>query len=275
MTKPRVSALPPSLPPFGLSRVLAAEVVGVSTSTFDKMVADGMMPKPRKIYSRRVWLRPEIEAAMFALEVDGEAPVDAYDEWAATFEPMSHEERAATELAGWDRRLLLALYRRGQPAPASTLEGAGPVSRRRLAERGLITDIDDVLQITSEGISLAKHYAGSYSPVQAPPPSKAPRAPKAPAPSLQRPDGLIAFRFTVGFSEKKLASKLGLLEMKVLRQLYPFDGRQVSVYDILGAGDSTRGLLYARGFIEELGTGNNTWLAITEAGKRAYEKQKA
>ena len=43
-TRPeRRSALPPSLPPRGLSRVQAAEYIGVSPSLFDEMVRDGRM----------------------------------------------------------------------------------------------------------------------------------------------------------------------------------------------------------------------------------------
>lgn len=39
----------------GLSRVESADYVGVGTSKFDAMVADGRMPKPKKIDGRRVW----------------------------------------------------------------------------------------------------------------------------------------------------------------------------------------------------------------------------
>ena len=39
----------------GLSRVEAADYIGVGASKFDTMVADGRMPKPKKIDGRRVW----------------------------------------------------------------------------------------------------------------------------------------------------------------------------------------------------------------------------
>ncbi len=39
----------------GLSRVEAAEYIGVGASKFDAMVSDGRMPKPKKIDGRRVW----------------------------------------------------------------------------------------------------------------------------------------------------------------------------------------------------------------------------
>ena len=39
----------------GLSRIEAAEYIGIGTSKFDGMVTDGRMPKPKKIDGRRVW----------------------------------------------------------------------------------------------------------------------------------------------------------------------------------------------------------------------------
>lgn len=39
----------------GLSRVEAAGYVGVGASKFDAMVADGRVPKPKRIDGRRVW----------------------------------------------------------------------------------------------------------------------------------------------------------------------------------------------------------------------------
>jgi len=51
---PRPSALPMGIPPRGLSRVQSAEYVGVSPTKFDQMVADGRMPKPKRIDGRVV-----------------------------------------------------------------------------------------------------------------------------------------------------------------------------------------------------------------------------
>jgi predicted DNA-binding transcriptional regulator AlpA len=39
----------------GLSRVEAAEYIGIGKSKFDGLVTDGRMPKPKKIDGRRVW----------------------------------------------------------------------------------------------------------------------------------------------------------------------------------------------------------------------------
>ncbi len=54
----------------GLSRETAARYVGVSPGTFDAMVRDGRMPKPRCINARRVWDRREVEAAFEAIPKD-------------------------------------------------------------------------------------------------------------------------------------------------------------------------------------------------------------
>ena len=59
----KAAPLPLSCPPRGLSRVEAAAYVGVSPSLFDQMVADGRMPVPKVINSRRVWDRLEVDAA--------------------------------------------------------------------------------------------------------------------------------------------------------------------------------------------------------------------
>jgi predicted DNA-binding transcriptional regulator AlpA len=76
----RPSALPASLAPRGLSRVVAAEYIGVSPSLFDQLVSDGRMPKPKAINSRRVWDRLKVDEYFSALEggaADESNPWDA------------------------------------------------------------------------------------------------------------------------------------------------------------------------------------------------------
>jgi hypothetical protein len=58
--------------PFGMSRAIADDYVGFSAGHFDKMVAEGRMPAPRREGSRLVWLRDELEAALRALPSKGE-----------------------------------------------------------------------------------------------------------------------------------------------------------------------------------------------------------
>jgi predicted DNA-binding transcriptional regulator AlpA len=72
-----VSCLPPSLAPRGLSRVQAAEYIGVGVTKFDKMVGDGRMPRPKRIDGRVVWDRVKLDEAFDAL--DDEAAVQ--NEW--------------------------------------------------------------------------------------------------------------------------------------------------------------------------------------------------
>ena len=63
----RFAALPPSLPPRGLSRVEAAAYIGVSPSLFDEMVKDQRMPCPKRINNRTVWDRKRLDDAFEAL----------------------------------------------------------------------------------------------------------------------------------------------------------------------------------------------------------------
>ena len=66
--------LPTSLPPRGLNRGEAAAYVGISATLFDQMVGDGRMPKPKRINSRTVWDRHQLDRAFDALpDVDGSA----------------------------------------------------------------------------------------------------------------------------------------------------------------------------------------------------------
>ena len=54
--------------PRGLSRAEAARYVGVSPSTFDKLIADGTMPKPKQIRARRVWDRAALDLAFNSID---------------------------------------------------------------------------------------------------------------------------------------------------------------------------------------------------------------
>ena len=67
----REFVLPPSLPPRGLRREEGAANIGVSPSKFDEMVADGRMPRPKRIDGRRVWDRLKLDEAFAALDEEG------------------------------------------------------------------------------------------------------------------------------------------------------------------------------------------------------------
>lgn len=74
---PRHDALPPNLPPRGLSRAAAAQYVGVSPSKFDELVANGQMPRPFSIGARRLW---DLRALDLAIDALAETVAEA-NEW--------------------------------------------------------------------------------------------------------------------------------------------------------------------------------------------------
>jgi predicted DNA-binding transcriptional regulator AlpA len=81
--KKRITTLPDSLPPRGLSREQAAEYIGAGTSLFDRMISDGRMPRPKRIDGRTVWDRVQLDKAFAALPGDEERhPYD--DLWTTT-----------------------------------------------------------------------------------------------------------------------------------------------------------------------------------------------
>lgn len=63
----------------GLSRALAAGYVGVSATKFDEMVADGRMPKPKRIDSRKVWDVRALDRAFEELPSDGGCDQNPWD----------------------------------------------------------------------------------------------------------------------------------------------------------------------------------------------------
>lgn len=72
MPAANTSTLPASCPPRGLSRVQAAEYIGVGVTKFDEMVADHRMPRPKRIDGRVVWDRVRLDAAFSALDDGGD-----------------------------------------------------------------------------------------------------------------------------------------------------------------------------------------------------------
>jgi predicted DNA-binding transcriptional regulator AlpA len=63
--------------PRGLSRIGAASYLGVSPSLFDEMVKDGRMPQPKRINSRAVWDRRQLDEAFEDLPQVDHNPWDA------------------------------------------------------------------------------------------------------------------------------------------------------------------------------------------------------
>lgn len=71
------------LEPRGLSRCEAAAYIGVSPSMFDVMVRDARMPRPKRINSRIVWDRRQLDAAFESLPEKDETPLVPQNEWDA------------------------------------------------------------------------------------------------------------------------------------------------------------------------------------------------
>ena len=69
--------MPASLAPRGLSREQSAAYIGVSPSTFDKLINEGVMPGPKKLRGRLVWDRKRIDECFDALNDDGDNPWDS------------------------------------------------------------------------------------------------------------------------------------------------------------------------------------------------------
>lgn len=68
-----------SLAPRGLCRVQAARYIGVSPGLFVEMVADGRMPKPRRINTRVVWDRIQLDAAFDLLPCESDNDPNPWD----------------------------------------------------------------------------------------------------------------------------------------------------------------------------------------------------
>ena len=73
-TAAAISSLPLSLAPRGLSRVQAAEYIGVGVTKFDQLVTDGRMPRPKRLDGRTIWDRFQLDQAFAALDESAAAP---------------------------------------------------------------------------------------------------------------------------------------------------------------------------------------------------------
>ncbi len=62
--------LPDSVPVHGLTLHQAALMIGIGKDSFQALVSQGLMPRPRMIGRRRLWSRPAVLAAFEALPQD-------------------------------------------------------------------------------------------------------------------------------------------------------------------------------------------------------------
>lgn len=61
--------------PRGLSRVRAAGYIGVSLPLFDKLVAGGEMPKPKRTFGRTLWDKIAVDRAFDLLDGGNETTI--------------------------------------------------------------------------------------------------------------------------------------------------------------------------------------------------------
>jgi predicted DNA-binding transcriptional regulator AlpA len=88
-------------PPRGMRRETAARYVGVSTTKFDEMVADGRMPKPKRVDKAVIWDRIQLDAAFSDLPEKVVNPLDRMLE-------ASGSDAAVLGAANFERRKLPA-----------------------------------------------------------------------------------------------------------------------------------------------------------------------
>lgn len=69
-----------SYPPRGMNRVEAARYIGVAPSTFDSMIVQGTVPKPKMARGRLVWDRIALDMAFNELP-DKDKPTESFDEF--------------------------------------------------------------------------------------------------------------------------------------------------------------------------------------------------
>ncbi|MBB4120206.1 helix-turn-helix transcriptional regulator [Martelella radicis] len=64
-----------------LSRAEAAAYCGVSPATFDKMMRDKLVPKPKRIYARTVWDIRALDCALDALPSEDDDSIPENNDW--------------------------------------------------------------------------------------------------------------------------------------------------------------------------------------------------
>lgn len=69
-----------NITPAGMRRTAAAAYCGVSEGHFDKMVAAQLLPQSVPLGTVKLWLREELDDALFALRASPEGEVNTCDQ---------------------------------------------------------------------------------------------------------------------------------------------------------------------------------------------------
>ncbi|MGE8131600.1 hypothetical protein ACQKQD_32035 [Methylobacterium sp. NPDC080182] len=101
------------VPRRGLSRIEAARYVGISITTFDKLVREGKMPEPFRIGSRTIYDLRKLDAAFDVLS--GSDEIDSFtgwEDWDAS-QPEPSKGRQAAKQADIDAHASIIQARKG------------------------------------------------------------------------------------------------------------------------------------------------------------------
>jgi predicted DNA-binding transcriptional regulator AlpA len=92
-----------SYPPRLMRRAEAARYVGMGVTTFDELIAEGKMPKPKKIRTMAVWDRVDLDGFVNDLTLDGNA---VREQFLAQYR-KTPEQKAASEQWAKDKEAKL------------------------------------------------------------------------------------------------------------------------------------------------------------------------
>jgi hypothetical protein len=150
--------------PRGLTKPRAAAYVGVNIKDFDRLLNDGLMPKPKRVYHRQLWDRFALDRAFDML--DGGQPMSADREEIIEFEagpPISEWPIVQRPLPRNQDRAVLHMYefRAGKFLRA---DGCGSKTYAALANLGLAQTVGEVkpgkmpkYELTKLGLEKAKY----------------------------------------------------------------------------------------------------------------------
>ncbi|WP_256807860.1 hypothetical protein [Bradyrhizobium sp. Bra64] len=150
--------------PRGLNRVQAATYVGVSHAIWDRMVAAGDMPPPKRVYGRTIWDRLAVDKAFELLE-GGNASTDDGEEHIYEFAagpPISEWPIETRPLPHLQERALAHMYEHGA-GQFFRAEGCGPKTYAALADLGLLEVVGErergkpAYLLTKIGLKKAKY----------------------------------------------------------------------------------------------------------------------
>ncbi|WP_404861889.1 helix-turn-helix transcriptional regulator [Georhizobium sp. MAB10] len=151
------------------SRSELALSIGVSVSSIDAMVAEGVLPQPRRWHTRKLWLVSEVEAYLNEWPTEGSTEVKSIDSLAWLNEINKDRSTLPPDPNQRERRALseLLAYEEGVWVHHSKIH-CGIDTEQRLQERGFIKiknqvkfpDRVDSYMLTLEGRKAARELGG-------------------------------------------------------------------------------------------------------------------